>query len=69
MLVVTVILFYASGFLYSAVVVPALALFLCQQLDLRIGWQRVLLYATLALIIINNAEQIAVFRQALMALS
>jgi hypothetical protein len=69
MLVVTVILFYASGFLYSAVVVPALALFLCQQLDLRTGWQRVLLYGTLALIIINNAEQIAVFRQALMALS
>jgi len=65
MLGVTVVLFYASGFLYSTVVVPVLAVFLCRNLDLRVPWQRSMLYITLAVILANNIDQIIKFRDAL----
>jgi hypothetical protein len=68
MLGVTVVLFYPSGFLYSTVVLPAIAVALCRALDLRAGWQRGLLYATLALMLANNLEQVLRFRAALLAL-
>lgn len=69
MLCVTVVLFYASGFLYSAVVLPALMIFLASNLDLRSRWQQLLFYATLLLIVINNAAQIAAFHKALAVMS
>jgi hypothetical protein len=69
MLGVTVVLFYPSGFLYSTVVVPAMAVVLCRALDLRVPWQKWLLYATLALMLANNLEQVLRFRDALRALS
>ena len=68
MLGVTVVLFYPSGFLYSTVVLPAMAVALCRALDLRAPWQRALLYATLALMLANNLEQVVRFRAALLAL-
>jgi hypothetical protein len=68
MLGVTVVLFYPSGFLYSTVVLPAMAVALCRALDLRSRWQRGLLYATLALMLANNLEQVLRFRAALLAL-
>lgn len=69
MLAVTVVIFYMSGFLYSTVVVPILAVFLCRYLDLRVTWQRALLYGTLALLVANNVSQVLVFRDALQLLS
>jgi hypothetical protein len=69
MLGVTVVLFYPSGFLYSTVVIPAIALALCRHLDLRVMWQRVLLYGTLALMLANNLDQVLRFRAALRVLS
>ncbi|MEX2284983.1 MAG: hypothetical protein WEE89_21025 [Gemmatimonadota bacterium] len=69
MLGVTVLLFYPSGFLYSTVVVPALALFLCQNLNLHVTWQRALFFGTLALMLVNNTAQVMVFREALSVLS
>jgi hypothetical protein len=67
MLAVTVGLYYRSGFLYSTVVVPVLALLLCRGLDLRVRWQRALLYAALALMLASNAQQVQTFREALAA--
>ncbi|HEX6909875.1 MAG TPA: hypothetical protein VF142_05760 [Longimicrobium sp.] len=69
MLGVTVALFYASGFLYSTVVLPAMAVLLCRHLDLRSGWRRALLWGTLALMLACNTLQVVQFRQALRALS
>ncbi|HET7230260.1 MAG TPA: hypothetical protein VFJ16_09670 [Longimicrobium sp.] len=69
MLGVTVVLFYPSGFLYSTVVVPPMAVVLCRALDLRMGWQRWLLYATLALMAVVNLGEVLRFRAALMAMS
>jgi hypothetical protein len=69
MLGVTVVLFYPSGFLYSTVVVPAMAVVLNRALDLRVSWQRWLLFATLALMLANNLDQVLRFRAALLALS
>ena len=69
MLGVTVALFYASGFLYSTVVLPAMAVLLCRHLDLRSGWRRALLWGTLALMLACNTFQVVQFRQALRALS
>jgi hypothetical protein len=69
MLVVTVVLFYMSGFLYSTVVLPALTVFLCQNLDLHKKWQAALFYALLAIMVINNSLQVAEFRDSLRALS
>ena len=68
MLGVTVGVFYMSGFLYSTVVVPALALLLCRHVDLRARWRRALLWGTLALMVVNNLHQVLQFREALRAL-
>jgi hypothetical protein len=67
MLGVTVLLFYPSGFLYSTVVVPVLALLLCRHLDLGVPWQRALLYGALAAMLANNLDQVMQFRAALAA--
>ena len=68
MLGVTVVVFYMSGFLYSTVVVPALALLLCRHVDLRARWRRALLWGTLGLMVVNNLHQVLRFREALRAL-
>jgi hypothetical protein len=69
MLLLTVLVFYPSGFLYSTVVVPALVVALCRYLDLRVRYQWILLHAALLLIVVNNLSQVLRFRHALLALS
>ena len=68
MLAVTVVLFYPSGFLYSTVVVPALALFLCATLNFRQRWQGLAFFALLLLMMVNNVMQVLTFRTALSAM-
>jgi hypothetical protein len=69
MFMITAVLFYSSGFLYSTVVVPVLALFLCWNLDLRKPWQAVLFGLLLVLMVVNNTQQVLAFRDALAAMS
>ena len=68
MLAVTVMLYYASGFLYSTIVVPILIVLFCRHLDLKIFWQRLLFYTTLIVIMSNNIDQIVKFRDALFSM-
>jgi len=67
MTAITGLLYYTSGFLYSTLVVPVLALGLASFLDLRRRPDRVLLYLMLALLIVNNTDQVLAFRAALAA--
>jgi hypothetical protein len=68
MLVATVVLFFSSGFLYSTVLLPMIALFLCRNLDLSRRPHVALLYGTLAVMVINNAIQVMKFRDVLITL-
>ena len=58
-----------GAFLYSMTIVPLIIILICRFLDLRRRFDRVLLYTTVALVIINNANQIMKFREALSVLS
>jgi hypothetical protein len=62
---VTAILSYASGAYYAPTVVPLVVLLLCRYVDLRKRPWQFLTYATIALVIINNAVQVDRFRDAL----
>lgn len=66
---VTLLLYYPGGFLYSTTVVPLLVLLACRFVDMSKRPQAALLYATVALVLMNNAIQVLRFRDALQALS
>ena len=67
--IVTLVLFYGGGFLYSTVVVPVVVIVACRFLDLGSWRQAVLVYSVLAVLIINNTAQILLFREVLASLS
>ncbi len=69
MVFITIFLYYASGFLYSATVVGPMAMMLCRYIDLADLRRRLLFYAVLVVIIVNNTIQILHFREALGAMS
>ncbi len=69
MLLVTVVLYYASGFLYSTIVVPTIAVSFCRFLDLSRRPEKILLYSMLLILVVNNAIQVRRFQEALGALS
>jgi hypothetical protein len=65
MIVVTVAIYYGGGFTYAALTTPMLAALLCRHLDLRRPVERVLVWAAVAVIVINNLDQVRQFRAAL----
>lgn len=65
MLAVTGFVHYASGFLYQAVVLPAVVALMYRYLPLDRQWGKLLFYSTLLLVIINNIDQVIQFREAL----
>ena len=69
MVVVTIVLYYGSGFLYSAVVVPVVLLVAGRVLDLRRPADRWIVYGTLIAVVANNVSQVLIFRAALLAAS
>lgn len=66
---VTVVMYYGAGFLYSTTVVPMLALAMCRYLDLSRRLDLGVLCVTLGLMVVNNAEQVVKFREALRLMS
>jgi hypothetical protein len=67
MVAVTLVLSYASGFIYAALVVPMLAMLLCRHLDLRIAAHRVIVLTAVAMLVVNNVDQVLRFRDILAA--
>ena len=65
MLVWTVVVFFQSGFLYSTVVTPCIVALLYRHLDLRGLAPRLLFYAFLAVMLVNNTLQVLAFGAAL----
>jgi hypothetical protein len=65
MLLITAFTFYPGAILYSTVVTPLIAAFLCRNLDLRLQREAWLLYAMLLVMVVNNADQVLKFRAAL----
>jgi hypothetical protein len=66
---VTGLLYYSSGFLYSTLVVPLIAVTLCRYLDLSRRADAVSLYASLGLVLLTNAGQVVLFGRQLASLS
>ncbi|HEX7122460.1 MAG TPA: hypothetical protein VF178_08850 [Gemmatimonadaceae bacterium] len=60
-----VVMFFGAGFLYSCVTIPFLVLIMARYVDPDSRVQRLLLFAMVALIAVNNALQILEFRAAL----
>ncbi len=69
MALVTVLLHFPSGFLYSAVVLPLVVATLHRFLDLRRRSHALVLGLAVLLVVVNNALQVAEFRSALAGLS
>jgi len=65
MIVVTVAIYYAGGFTYAALTTPMLAALLCRHLDLRRPLERALVWTAVAVIVINNLDQVRQFRAVL----
>jgi hypothetical protein len=65
MIFVTIVLFYPSGFLYSTLVVPLIVAAVARHLNLKTTPDRLLLFGCLALVIVNNIDQVLTFRRAL----
>lgn len=51
-----------AGFLYSSLILPFMMVLFLEFLDLNVRLDRYLLYSTIALVIINNSNQILKFR-------
>jgi hypothetical protein len=58
----------SSAFLYSTTIVPLLIILIHRFLNLQRRYDRILLYATVAVVITNNTVQILKFRAALSVL-
>ena len=67
-LTVTVCFYYYAAFLYSTIAVPVLVLGFAVFLDLRRRLDSALLYGTIATVAACNIAQVAIFRDALLAL-
>jgi hypothetical protein len=69
MAVVTIVMYFAAGFLYSTTVVPLLALACRRNLDWQRRTDRAVVLVALLLVVVNNAMQVVEFRMALAAQS
>jgi hypothetical protein len=69
MIVVTVAIYYGGGFTYAALTTPMMAALLCRHLDLRRPVERALVWAAVAVIVINNLDQVRQFRAVLERMS
>lgn len=62
---VTVVMYYGAGFLYSPTVVPLLVLLAARQINLARRMERAAVLVTAGLVLLNNAGQVRTFRHAL----
>jgi len=65
--ILTWVMYPPSGFLYSTMILPLMALLIHGFTDMERFFHRALLYATVAAIVLNNSVQIMSFREILLS--